>query len=51
MPGSRARLHDAVMTTTTVLSAPLLRTDGSRTTLQDELGPRATVVVFVRHYG
>ena len=41
----------AAMTTTAVLSAPLLRTDGSRTTLQDELGPRATVVVFVRHYG
>lgn len=41
----------AVMTTSPVLSASLLRTDGSRTTLQDELGSRALVVVFVRHYG
>lgn len=41
----------AAMTTTAVLSAPLLRTDGSRTTLQEQLGLRATVVVFVRHYG
>lgn len=39
------------MDSTSVMTAPLLRTDGSRTTLQDELGPRATVVVFVRHYG
>ncbi len=40
-----------VMDSTSVMTAPLLSIDGSRTTLRDELGPRATVVVFVRHYG
>lgn len=39
------------MEATSVLTAPLVRTDGSKTTLRDELGPAATVVVFVRHYG
>lgn len=39
------------MDATSVLTAPLCRTDGSKTTLREELGRAATVVVFVRHYG
>ena len=34
-----------------LLTLPVLRTDGATTTLQAELGPRTTVVVFVRHFG
>lgn len=34
-----------------VLDAPLQRADGTPTTLRAELGPRATVVVFLRHFG
>ena len=34
-----------------LLSLPLLHVDGSATTLREQLGSRATVVVFLRHFG
>ena len=34
-----------------VLDAPLQASDGAPTTLRAQLGPRATVVVFLRHFG
>lgn len=34
-----------------VLAAPLSTLAGGTTTLAAELGPRATVVVFLRHFG
>jgi len=34
-----------------LLSAPLLSTDGATTTLRQQLGPHAVVVVFLRHFG
>jgi hypothetical protein len=34
-----------------VLAATLRASDGAPTTLRARLGPRATVVVFLRHFG
>ncbi|MFN6144988.1 MAG: hypothetical protein ACK5AL_01365 [Planctomycetota bacterium] len=34
-----------------VLAAALRTADGAPTTLRAQLGPRATVVVFLRHFG
>jgi len=34
-----------------LLDLQVSRTDATPTTLRRELGPLATVVVFVRHYG
>jgi hypothetical protein len=34
-----------------VLDATLRAVDGSATSLRQRLGPRATVVVFLRHFG
>jgi hypothetical protein len=34
-----------------LLDAPLRTTDGTATALRAWLGPAATVVVFLRHYG
>jgi hypothetical protein len=34
-----------------VLDAPLLAIDGAATTLRAQLGPCATVIVFLRHFG
>jgi hypothetical protein len=34
-----------------LLDLPVSKTDATNTTLRQELGPNATVVVFVRHYG
>lgn len=44
---------DAPMATdpAAVLAATLRTVDGAPTTLRARLGPRATVVVFLRHFG
>ena len=34
-----------------VLAAALRTADGAPTTLRAQFGPRATVVVFLRHFG
>jgi hypothetical protein len=34
-----------------VLDAPVQAADGAATTLRAQLGPRATVIVFLRHFG
>ena len=34
-----------------LLDLPVSRTDATKTTLREQLGPDATVVVFGRHYG
>jgi hypothetical protein len=34
-----------------VLDATLAAVDGASTTIRQRLGPRATVVVFLRHFG
>lgn len=34
-----------------VLAATLRTADGAPTTLRAQFGPRATVVVFLRHFG
>lgn len=34
-----------------LLDLPVSTTDATKTTLREQLGPNATVVVFVRHYG
>jgi hypothetical protein len=48
-----ARRDDAPMTAdpAAVLAATLAAVDGTPTTLRACLGPRATVVVFLRHFG
>lgn len=47
--------HDRRLMTTVapagLLDAPLRDTAGEVTTLRAQLGPSATVVVFLRHYG
>ena len=34
-----------------VLDAPLQAADGGATPLRAQLGPRATAIVFLRHFG
>jgi hypothetical protein len=34
-----------------VLDVPLQDADGAATTLRAQLGPRATAIVFLRHFG
>jgi hypothetical protein len=36
---------------TALLDAALRDTTGAATTLRAQLGPRATVIVFLRHFG
>ena len=38
-------------TAAAVLDAPLQAADGSATTLRAQLGPGATIVAFLRHFG
>lgn len=49
----RRRRDDAPMLADpdAVLAATLRAADGAPTTLRAQLGPRATVVVFLRHFG
>lgn len=35
----------------TLLEVPLTTAAGTATTLREQLGPQATVVVFLRHFG
>lgn len=37
--------------TEALLDIPLRTTDGAETTLRAQLGPKASVVVFLRHFG
>ncbi len=39
------------MDVTQVLAAPLQDANGNATTLRQQLGERATVIVFLRHFG
>lgn len=34
-----------------LLEVPMLTAAGAQTTLREQLGPQATVVVFLRHFG
>lgn len=53
MVAARAGRHDARMplAVANVLDAVLQDAAGAPTTLRAHLGPRATVVVFLRHFG
>ncbi len=41
----------AALAIDTVLDAPVQTAGGAATTLRAQLGPRATVIVFLRHFG